>query len=184
MNRQELITRTLLLEQVAAEARARAAKLREQLAGAALAELAEQGTAPTWKVKDVGTVWLPTSTETVYVADAGTFTAWVKARRPDEVETLHRVRPAFVGALLDAVAHDQERVFVPSVESSPVDVFADLSGEVVDGLSVRPGGVPGTLTFKPDKAAQAVARAGAEKLVDDLERALDGPVVLAEPRDG
>lgn len=172
MNRQELITRTLMLEQVAAEAKARAAALREQLTADARAELAEQGTAPTWRLPDIGTVTLPVSKETVYVRDEKALLEWCKATPGENVvETIERVMPWYVADLLTLVRVVDGRVFVDDEEEVP-------------GLGVRPGGVPQSLSFRPSRDAQAVARAGAEKLVDDLERALDGPVVLAEPRDG
>lgn len=174
MNRQELITRTLLLETVAAEAKARAGKLRDQLAADARAELEEQGTAPTWRLPDIGTVTLPVSTERVYVSDEQALLEWCKAfpgDPADVIETIERVKPSYLADLLTLVEIVDGRVI-------------DDLGTVVPGLAVRPGGVPQPLSFRPSRDAQAVARAGAEKLVDDLEQALDGPVVLAEPRDG
>jgi hypothetical protein len=175
VNRQDLITRTLMLEQVAAEARARAAKLREELAADARAELAEQGTAPTWRIPDIGTVTLPVSKETVYVSDEQALLEWVKAQPGDPtdvIETVERLKPWYVHDLLTLVEGIAEDV-----------VIEPDTGESIPGLRMRPGGVPGSLSFRPSRDAQAVARAAAEKLVGDIELALGGPVVLAEPRD-
>lgn len=170
MNRQDLITRTLMLESVAAEAKGRAQKLRDLLAADARAEFAEQGTAPTWRIQDVGTVTLPVSSERVVVSDEDALTAFAKQRFPDEVEVLERIRPAFLPVLIGFMDHDDERVF-------------DGEGTVVPGLSVRPGGTPQSLSFRPSRDAQAVARAAAEKLVGDVEEALGGPLILAEVAD-
>lgn len=172
MNRQELITRTLMLEQVAAEARARAAKLREELAADARAELAEQGTAPTWRLPDIGTVTLPVSTERVYVADEAALLEWARTRHPGAVETLERIRPSVIAALLETTE--------PVSDGMVIDPY---SGELIPGLGVRPGGLPQALSFRPSRGAQEVARMSAEKFVADIERQLDGPVVLAEVPD-
>lgn len=173
MNRQEMITRTLMLESVAANARARAAVLRAELAEVARAELEREGTAPTWRLPDIGTVTLPVSTERVYVADEAALLAWVKdwPGAPAEViETIERIKPSYLADLLNVVEIVDGRVI-------------DDLGTVVPGLAIRPGGVPQALSFRPSKDAQAVARAAAEKLMADVEAALDGPVVLVERSD-
>jgi len=167
MNRFEMIRRTLMWESVAAAARAKAAKLRDDLTADAQAEYAEQGTAPTWRLPDIGTVTLPVSKETVYVADEAALLDWVKASNPDEVEVSYRVRPAFLASLLETtVPHD--------------GAVIDPEGTVVPGLAVREGGRPGSLAFRPSSAAKAVAQAGAQQLVELLEPTIDGPIVLAE----
>lgn len=170
MNRHDLITRTLMLESVAVEAKARAQKLRDLLAADARAEFEEQGTAPTWRIQDVGTVTLPVSSERVVVSDEAALTRFAKERFPDEVEVLERIRPAFLPVLVGLMDHDSDRVF-------------DGEGTVVPGLTVRPGGAPQSLSFRPSRDAQAVARAAAEKLVGDVEEALGGPLILAENPD-
>lgn len=174
MNRQDLITRTLMLEQVAAEASARAKRLREALATEARAELEAQGTAPTWRLQDIGTVTLPVSTERVCVQDEAELFKWCKAHADegdpaDVIETVERIKPSYPAELL---------TLVQIVDGQVID---DL-GTVVPGLAIRPGGLPRALSFRPSRDAQAVARATAEKLVGDIELALGGPVVLAEPR--
>lgn len=171
MNRQEMITRTLMLESVAANARARAAAIRAELAEVARAELEREGTAPTWRLPDIGTVTLPVSTERVYVADEDVLVEWALSFHPDEVERIERVRPAFLGVLLAECRGEGDAVVWMR------------EGALVPGLAVRPGGVPQALSFRPSRDAQAVARAAAEKLVADVEAALDGPVVLAERSD-
>lgn len=160
MNRYEMIRRTLLWEQVAAAARAKAAELREELTEAARAELAEQGTAPTWRLPDLATVTLPISKESVYVSDQDAVTKWVAERHPDEIEEIVQVRPGFL-MLLTGSEHDGENVF-------------DRHGEVIPGLSVRPGGQPGSLAFRPSREAKAVLAAAATETVDALTEAVEG----------
>lgn len=164
-----MIRQTLLWEQVAAAARAKAAKFREELTADAQVEYAEQGTAPTWRLPDIGTVSLPVSRETVYVTDEAALLAWVKVHYPEEVETQERVRPAFLGGLIGAVEPAGDVACIP------------LTGTVVPGLAVREGGQPGSLSFRPSPDAKRVAAAGAERLVESLESAIGQPIVLAEP---
>jgi hypothetical protein len=166
MSRQEDISHILLWEQLAAKAKAKANAIREQLAEDARAELKEQGTAPTWKVHEVGVVTLSVSHETVYVRDEAALLDWVRHYDGDGIERTERVKPAFLGALLDAVAHDGEAVFTPD-------------GTVVSGLGVRPGGLPLALSFRPTHDARQVAGAVADKLIGEFEQQLSGPVVIA-----
>jgi hypothetical protein len=167
MNRFELIRRTLMWEQVAAAARARASGIREQLTADARAEFVEQGTAPTWRLPDIGTVTLPVSKESVYVADEAALLEWVRYHHPSEVETVERIRPAF----LTAIQHSQH-----------VDgVVHDGEGWVIPGLAVRPGGSAGSLSFRPTPMAKSVAAAGAERLMESVERAIGEPIVLEVP---
>jgi hypothetical protein len=161
VNRFELIRRTLMWQQVAAAARAKESALRDQLTADARAEYAEQGTAPTWRLPDIGTVSLPVSKETVYVADEAALLAWVKEHYAGEVETLERVRPAFLGGLLSAVEPAGDVACVP------------LTGQVIPGLAVRQGGAPGSLSFRPSTLAKQVAAEGAARLVDSVEREIE-----------
>lgn len=172
VNRFEKISWLLMLEQVAAAARARAAELRDDLTADAQAEYAEQGTAPTWRLPDIGTVTLPISAERVVVDDEQVLTGWVTAFHPDEVETLTRVRPAFLTALLAECRGDEG------------GVVWMREGALVPGLAVRPGGQPQSLSFRPSPDAKRVAAAGAERLVESLEQSIARPIVLAEAPDG
>lgn len=169
MNRFEMIRQTLMWEQVAAAARAKAAKFREELDAAARAEYAEQGTAPTWRLPDIGTVSLPVSKETIYVTDEAVLVEWAKRDWPGEVVTVEKIRPAFLRVLLETVA----------VAAGEVAVDAG-SGEIIPGLAVRAGGTPQALSFRPSSAAKEVAAVGAQHLVESLEQSIGQPIVLAE----
>lgn len=168
MNRFEMIRRTLMWESVAAAAKAKANALRDDLTADARAEYAEQGTAPTWRLPDIGTVTLPVSREVVYVADEAALTAWVKAFHPEEVEVRYRVRDSFMTALLADCRGDEN------------GVVWMREGALVPGLAVRDGGQPGSLSFRPTAVAKEYAAAGAAALVESLEKKLDEPIVIYE----
>jgi hypothetical protein len=170
VNRFELIRRTLMWEQVAAAARARASGIREQLTADARAEYAEQGTAPTWRLPDIGTVTLPVSNEAVYVTNEAALVEWAKRDWPTEVVTVEKIRPAFLQVLLANVA----------VAAGEVAVDAG-SGEIIPGLAVRAAGTPGSLSFRPTPLAKQVAAAGAERLMESVEKAIGEPIVLETP---
>lgn len=154
MNRLEMTRRVLLLEAAAAECRNRAAQVRADLDLDARAELAEQGTAPTWRLADMGTWSLPVSKEAPIVVDGAALTAWCKRRYPGEV--MEVVNPPFLSALLLRLTPSGEVVVDPA------------TGEIVPGLGVRPGGIPQTLRFKPNPDARAVADDAAGALVGEI----------------
>lgn len=158
MNRAEATRQVLLLEAAAAQLKERARGLRSGLDADARAELEEQGTAPTWRLADIGTWSLPVSKETATVTDGAALTAWVKGRYPSEVVEV--VNPAFQQALLSRLVLVGEHVADPA------------TGEIVPGLGVRPGGVPQSMRFRPSAGAQAVADQAASALVEQLAAGL------------
>lgn len=174
MNRQQAISQVLLYEQLAAKAKAKAAQFRDRLTQEARAELESQGTAPTWRLQDVGTVSLPVSQEAVYVQDETALLRWIRAQPMAEssvwiesaVEVVERVRPRFVEALVaDAIAVAEENCAV-----NPD------TGEAIPGLAVRPGGLPKALSFRPTKEAQQFAGEFADKLLAEFEQHIGGPL--------
>lgn len=154
MNRAEMTRRVLLLEAVAAQLEERAKTVRSLLEADARAEFAEQGTAPTWRMADVGTWSLPVSREAAVVTDPGAFTAWVKRHYPSAV--IETVVPAFQVSLLAGLYTAAEYAIHPD------------SGEIVPGLGVWPGGEPLTLRFRAASDAQAVADQHADALVGEV----------------
>lgn len=137
MNRRERFSEVLRLEGRGAAARARAAALRSALEEEARTEYDRDGTAPTWRMRDLGTATLPISKETVMVVDPGALLKWCKERHPHQVHTVEEVYPSFQAVL---AAH--------CVAAGDVAALPD-TGEVVPGLAVRPGGQPGSLTLRP-----------------------------------
>lgn len=162
MNRAEIAAEIVRWEGLAAAATARATAHRAVLETAARAEL-EQGTVPTWRMPGIGTVTLPVSREAVIVADPAAWVAWVAARHPGEI--VQQIRPTSERALLGRLTVDGDVVVDPD------------TGEIVPGLSVRPGGVPGRLALRLTADAREAAQAAAA--VD-----LEGLALLASETPG
>lgn len=162
MNRIETVQEVLRLEGIAAAATARAGKYRDELDTQAREELAEQGTAPTWRLPELGTIALPVSKAAVYVSDIDALKKWVEANRPSEITTVTEIRASYQRALLDAVVATPDGVL--------------LNGEVVPGLSVRPGGVPQSLRFTIAPDVRQVYAVLGDALLDEL----GSMVVLAD----
>lgn len=168
MNRQQAISQVLLWEQLAKRAKARADEYRDQLTQDARAELEAQGTAPTWRLQDVGTVTLPLSQESVYVKDEAALIRWIRSSPMAEssiwiesaIEVVERIRPGFVETLMAECQVDG-------------DVVSHL-GDVIPGLAVRPGGQPLALRFQPTRDARQFAGEYADKLIADFEQNIGG----------
>lgn len=134
----------LLLEGYATAATAAAKALRDELDTEARTEFERTGAAPTWRMADLGTATLPVSKEAVAVADIGALLAWTKERHPEQIRTVEEVHAAFQGWLMANCIVAEGRAVHPE------------TGEVVPGLTVRPGGVPRTLSFRPEPATRAL----------------------------
>lgn len=160
MNRADKSKAVLLYDQLAAAAKAKSAALRAELEADARAEYAAQGMAPTWRMPDVGTVVLPVASEQIVVADEDQLIAWCERRAPEMVEALPRINPHYLGQILHSAVASGEVACDPK------------TGEVIPGLVVRPGGEPGTLTFRPSHDARAVARLHADGLLEQFEATL------------
>ncbi|HWB36856.1 MAG TPA: hypothetical protein VHA75_12600 [Rugosimonospora sp.] len=145
-----------------------AAVLREALQAEAIAELDREGTAPSWTIRDLGKAVLPVSVEKPYIADTDALVKWVKERHPEHVETREDVRAAFQTWLLQYAQPADDVVVDPE------------SGEIIPGMAVRQGNLPGTLTITPDKAVKAQLREWAEREVARLLAAENGPVSDAD----
>jgi hypothetical protein len=156
MNRSDRFQEVMRLEGLAAAARAAAAEHRIALNAEATAEYEREGMAPTWRWPDIGTVILPVSKEAPTVQDAAALVAWCRERYPSEVETLAQIRPAFQAALMKRAVVDGQAVVDP------------VTGEVMPGLGVRPGGVPKALAIRPTPEAEALFAAVGRRLLADL----------------
>jgi len=170
VNRSDVVKGIVWLDQIAARAKAEAAKLREQLDDDARSEYEEQGTAPTWRMPDIATVALSVSKETVYVADEKAFTDWVAKRYPEQVYIETHVRPAWMVGFTSRVVRDEEALVDPA------------SGEIVPGLAVREGGRPLGISIRPTSEVKEVYAAVAEQALRQLAVSAGPsmPVVLAE----
>ncbi len=150
-NRADQARAVLFWDAVADNAAARAAAAREDLAAAARAELARDGTAPTWRIPGVGTVPLALSIDAVVVADTLTYTRWVAQRYPDEVE--QRVRPEFDKWLRRRAAQRG-------------DPPCDDHGEAIPGVRFVAGGAARGVSVRPEPAARESAAAAALAFLD------------------
>lgn len=144
MNRADLIRAIAACEAAAKEFRA-------ALGADALAEWTEQNTAPTWRLPGV-TVSCSVTHPSVQVVDEAKFLAWVRDRYPTEVETLVRVRSAWQGSFLEAVA-------------SRGDPPCDGDGEVIPGLEYNGGGVFKSLSIRPSNELAGQLRLAAREMV-------------------
>lgn len=150
MNRFDATREVLILEAAADQLRERAKEVRLRLDADARAELAEHGSAPTWRLADLGTWSLPVSKEAATVTDGAALTDWCKVRFPMEIVEV--INPAFQRTLLARLMVAGESVVDP------------ITGEVVPGLGVRPGGQAQTLRFKPSSDALAVVDQAAARV--------------------
>lgn len=172
MSRADMVKNILVLEEFAAEAKKLAAAQRLLLDEQARTELAEQGTAATWRLADIATVVLPLSKQKIEVSNGDQLLGWVQHRHPGEVETVTttRVRASFITVLTGGTALKVDG-----------DVVVDPdTGEIVPGLSVRKGGVPGTLRITAEPGVKAVVGAAVAEMLGTAHAAIAGPVVDGE----
>ncbi|MFY1595425.1 hypothetical protein [Micromonospora sp. WMMD737] len=143
-----------------------AKRLRRKLTGDAEREYAEQGVVPSWKLPGI-TVSGSTSNPSVAVVDEPAFRAWVAQRYPTEIETVHRVRPAWQGRFLEGVLG----------RGNPP---CDPQGEAIPGVEWRPGGGFGSISLTASKDTKALVGAAADEIADGI-RPLELPVGVLAP---
>lgn len=161
MNRKDVVRNVLIWEQVANAATARAAGYRKMLQADAEAELAEQETAPTWRLPEVATVTLPVSRHRPIVRDENALFGWVKRCHPTQVE--ERVRRGFLSVLGDKLRIEDGAVIDPS------------TGEVVPGMSVQEAGIPGSLRITAAEDVKPLIARHASDIMAAIEGALNEP---------
>lgn len=122
MNRAQLIETNLAAKKVAATTQ-------EMLNDRAAREFAEEGVAPSWKSADFNAVANMVQGGPV-IDDAAVLQAWVAVAHPEEIETITRVRPAFVAALLNRAKTFGDELHVPM----------EGDGTIIPGLGWREGG--------------------------------------------
>ncbi|HWB34931.1 MAG TPA: hypothetical protein VHA75_02800 [Rugosimonospora sp.] len=169
LTRADKIAEITKREALAAAFRKSAASLREELQAEALAEFETNGTAASWTIRDVGRATLPLSQQAVVIADPDALAKWTKDRHPEHLETVEQVRSAYQTYLLQ------------NAQPHPDGVVLDpITDEVIPGLAVRAGNVPGTLTIVPERGVKAVLAGWAEREVARLLAAENGPVSDAD----
>jgi hypothetical protein len=174
VNRAQLIELNLAAKRVAATTQ-------QMLNDRAAAEFADEGVAPSWKSGDFNAV-ANMSRGGPYVSDADALQAWVAVNYPTEIETLVRIRPAFVSALVDRAAKagaedqlpldaDGERI-IPGMSWSAGGQFSHMSVTAKAPLKARldelatavlGGHLPMALpsSFHPDAADDPLAHGAA-----------------------
>jgi hypothetical protein len=162
VNRADLTRQVLLYDQLAAAAKAKAAEARAALDEQAREELSSQGMAPTWRLPDVGTISLPVSQESVYIADGNAFMDWLERNQPAAIDRIRAVNPQWQAKLEKTFAIAGDAVVDPA------------TGEVVPGYGVRRGGLPMALRIVPSGDARAMARQYAEGLLERFDATLTG----------
>jgi hypothetical protein len=167
MNRSEKTLRAVYLEQLAVCLNAEAKGLRNDLEAEAEEEFRTEGTAPTWRIRDVGTVVATVSRETVVVEKPAALVGWVQDRHPTEVVMVPTIRAAWLAGLLERAMPAGEVACDPE------------TGEVIPGLGVRPGGVFKGIQIRAEASAKEALRAVAAVKVKELVAHAEEPVVLA-----
>jgi len=157
LTREDKVKAKLWLDQLADAATAESKRLSVELADEAYEEYRRTKSLPTWRFEDLAVVAAGASHAAVVVADEATFTKWARVRYPDQVETIYRVRPAWLAGYLKRLQHEG---------LSAVD-----KDEVVPGLVVKPGGqfIGVTVTGKPEakEVYAAVAQASLRRFALD-----------------
>jgi len=155
VNRADKIAEITKREALAAAWKKSATELRDEVQAEALAEFERDGTAPSWTIRDVGRATLPLSNESVVISDIDALLKWVQDRHPENVETVAQIRPAYVTWLIQyAQRHADGVVLDPNTD------------EVIPGLAIRAGNVPGTLAIVPERGIKGMLAAWAAEQVD------------------
>lgn len=165
MSRADTVRNILVLEEFAAQARKLAAEHRAALLAEAAAELAEHGTAPTWRMPDVATISLSISKGAIVVSDPDALKAWVAHRNPSEIETVltTKVRASFVNALTSQLVAEDGMVIDPA------------TGEIVPGLTAQEGGRAGSLSIRAEHGVKAVVGSAVTEMLGTARAAIAPP---------
>lgn len=134
----------MVLEAMAKHLYEMADQRRAMLKAEAVAILAEQGTADTWRIPSVGRVQVSVSRQSAVVENERAFARWVASRYPTEVE--QRVRSNW------------QKVFLPTLRVEYDTVTDPDTGEVIPGLGVREGGQVTSVAVVPEAAVKAMLK--------------------------
>lgn len=176
-----LPTRALMERLLAVQARMSALSALESdsraiLHGRALAELEEQGVAPTWRAPGLGTVVLTDPQPKLAVNDPAAFAAWAAEKHPEHVTATLTVPGELMPLLLAVLEHDERfadaDIEAPKFTVGPTwtkgflercaevdgELFAPETGEPVPGAYLAPA-APRVLQVRLDKEAKNRAAA-------------------------
>lgn len=158
LDRDEALVLARTLDELAAMVTARANEVRAAVDEQMRAEFKAHRSVATWRAS-MGTIVGQLSQTRIDVADEDAFVAHVGAARPTEVveKTVRSVRPAYHKAYLDGLQVRDGLAVDPG------------TGEIVPGLSVRPGGEYRGVQLRPNDIAKQAAVDSAEELFAHLE---------------
>lgn len=128
----------LILEAFATEATRIAATKRIALNEQARQQLETEGVAPSWTLPGVAKVGLSFTKQAAAVTDMVKLTDWMVAKHHDLTETIVQIRPTQLTRFLAELSTE---------DGVPVD---KETGEIVPGITIRPGGQPKSLSVIPD----------------------------------
>lgn len=190
----------LVAQLLSAEARldvigARVTDVRHRLIERAVEFYQAEGVAPTMRAPGLGTVSLAVPKDKVAVDDVAAFAGWASSSYPTEVTAVYRIPVMELPqALVDAL---EAAGVTPALEVNPtwqkgflekaacpdgVTVLDPHTGEIVDGLKLRPASLPSQISVRLD--GEARNRASAEWDDGDVADGILSPLVpeaVAEP---
>lgn len=138
--------------------KAAAGALENALKNAAAEEYEKERVRVTWDLPGGGQVVTSLVHDVATVTDPAALLAWVKVFRPDQVQVVEQVRPAYVGQLLkDVVPHeDPDDAGADPDTAKPGARFCVLlpgDGVLIPGVEWIKGGGLSSVAIRNDKAA-------------------------------
>lgn len=137
--------------------KAAASALENALKDAAAAEFETEGVRITWALPGGGSVYTSLTHDAVVATDPAALLDWVRANFPEQVQTIERVRPAYVEALTKAVVPIELDPEEPQPEDAEPGkrfcVVLEGDGVTVPGLRWVKGGALASVSVKNDPAA-------------------------------
>lgn len=153
LTREQALAHQQTLDALAEAAAIRANAWRAELDRQMRQEHATQGAVATWRIGASQIIGQAVK-ESMVVSDSDAFTAWVAEQHPSEIETV--VRPAFQRKLLDSLQ---------AVDGQAMN----WAGEIVPGVTMRPGGAYKGISIRPDRDARARAVEAAHQVLAQLD---------------
>ena len=137
--------------------KAAASALEASLKDAAAEEFNAEGVRVSWEMPGGGLVYASLHKDAATVTDAAALLAWVKANRPDQIQVIESVRPAYLEALLQQVVPVEMGEEEPQPEDAkPGASFAvvlDGDGNVIPGVRWVKGGGLSSVSIRNDPSA-------------------------------
>lgn len=156
LNRAEMAEQVAFYRALAAEAARKADQYEARFETAIGDEYRRERTAPTWRVPGFGAISGRVKHAAMKVSNAGDFLAWFKAHRPDDVETVERVKSTVTSAVLKGCHVNDDGVIVTA------------GGDEIAGVEYVPGGAFEGVAFTFDRATKEAYAELARTAIDRL----------------